>query len=370
MQKYLPKHLSKKSITLQSFLPKKRKKDWRGKPVSWPDIRKNAEDGHIYLLCDTRYPIGFTATATGGYSVKIDDVAYDNYTSNEKFSMADWTDYTTTEGYTIDYPTGATKAHIIDIYPQNTANNITAFHCARVAASGNEEQGVLWAHFNISNAINISNLLWDYNTYFNRICMACTAKNNLIDLAVSFAGTFYKASSLEYIPTFTSEVNGIQCQNSFKETGIKKAVFKNFKPSVIYSMFESCYNFEEVKGIDYSAVTYAHVYMRDTSKLKDTVIDVSSSSTKSLGIYGNSQRLIRGLKNLRVSNQAPFDYQVTPQINVSYTGMSRDALVLLFNDLPTVSSGQIINIVGCTGASDLTGEDEAIATAKGWTITK
>ena len=50
--------------------------------------------------------------------------------------------------------------------------------------------------------------------------------------------------------------------------------------------------------------------------------------------------------------------------------MNRAALVQLFNDLPTVSGGQIINIVGCTGTPDLDEVDKAIAIDKGWTITE
>ena len=76
-----------------------------------------------------------------------------------------------------------------------------------------------------------------------------------------------------------------------------------------------------------------------------------------------------GFKGLRVSNQAPFSGS-TPQINVSYTGMDRAALVQLFNDLPTVSGGQVINITGCTGSADLTEDDKSIATNKGWDITE
>ena len=126
MEKFLTANIVRKTLST-SLLLKNPISSWHGKPASWPDIKTNAEEGHIYLLCDTRYPIGFAATATGGYSVNIDGVAYADYENNAQFSMADWSNYTDTEGYVIDYLEGATKAHIIDIYPQTESENITAF---------------------------------------------------------------------------------------------------------------------------------------------------------------------------------------------------------------------------------------------------
>ena len=94
-----------------------------------------------------------------------------------------------------------------------------------------------------------------------------------------------------------------------------------------------------------------------------------NDNVKELDIYGTSTNRVDGLKSLKVSTEAPFDDSTSPQINVSYTGLNRNALVELFNSLPTVSNGQTIDITGCTGTSSLTNDDKAIATNKGWTIT-
>jgi hypothetical protein len=61
----------------------------------------------------------------------------------------------------------------------------------------------------------------------------------------------------------------------------------------------------------------------------------------------------------------------SPQINISYTGITYANLVSLFNDLAAQGNvtSKTINITGCTGASSLTAGDRLIITSKGWTIT-
>ena len=361
-------------------------------PSSWPNIRKNIVNGHIYLLADTRYPIGFAATVTGGYSVNINGQHYADYNNQAQFSMADWSAYTDSEGYDIDYPTDASKAHIIDIYPQISGNNITSFSCKRVAASGEEQQGILWAHFNLSNSISLYRGFGQYNTYKNTVMEAVTAKNNLIKVS-ALDSCFYGTTNLSYTPV-------LNCQNiemSFygvlwNNKSLKKITLKNAVPTTLQYFAYTASALEEIKGnLDFSKVTSLGNAFVTSQKLKklpatnfstpltnagngisyctaleDTIINLQNCT--SLNKWESYRTA--GIKGLRVSNQAPFDNATAPQINISYTGMDRQALVTLFNDLPTVTGGQIINIVGCTGTADLTDDDKAIATDKGWTITQ
>lgn len=301
--------------------------------------------------------------------------------------------YTNAEtGYPIDYPTGAETAHIVDIYPTTEGNDITAFHCDRVAASGNEEQGVLWAHFNMSSSINLTESLGKYNTYYNALLEAVTAKNNLIKVS-GIATSFYKAASLAYLPVF--DCQGIEM--TFygllwnMQGPLKNITFKNAKPNSLQYFAQGSY-IQEIKGnIDFSRTVNASgafnnaTYIKKTQEFnfstpfvgggdafmynctaleEDVNLDLrnSPSLNKFMATYTTK------FKSLRVSNQAPFA-GTAPQINVSYTGMDRSALVQLFNDLPTVTGGQIINITGCSGTSNLTNEDKAIAIDKGWTVT-
>lgn len=117
-------------------------------------------------------------------------------------------------------------------------------------------------------------------------------------------------------------------------------------------------------------ITRAQSYIHNTPELKDIVLDLrGATALTELGIFSsNSTYFAKGIKGVRVSNEAPFNRATTPQIDVRYTNLDRSALVQLFNDLPTVSSGQIINITGTTGSEKLKAADLAIATNKGWTV--
>lgn len=388
MQTYLPKHLAKKSIALPEFSPKKRKKDWRGKPESWPDIRENAQDGHIYLLVDTRYPIGFIVTATDGYSVKIDGTPYADYASNAQFSMADWEDYTDTPGYDISEPTGATKAHIIDIYPQTENKNITIFKVVNI--DGDTNKGLLWSHHNQTNSINLTNA---YNAC--NILIAITAKNNTINTNNLYTA-FQNCPLLEFLPVLNATQSDVNADNFISSCAIITSI--TLKNSDKFNIGRSgyCDNLEQIKADKYLFINVANGLFRNCPKLiKAPILQFNINLTSAENVLRNDKSLqpfdidiqdcasmakftcfgenastILNLKTLRVSNEAPFDNAPLPQINVSYTGLNRAALVQLFNDLPTVSDGQIISIVGATGANDLTADDELIATAKGWTITK
>lgn len=360
------------------------------KPDSWPDIRKNTQNGHIYLLADMRYPLGFTATVTGGYSVNIDGEHYADYNSQAQFSMSDWSEYTDTEGYTIDYPTNAVKAHIIDIYPQTTGNNITAFKCSRVAASGTEEQGVLWAHFNLDNAINLGSAFGFYGNYKQTLMEALTAKNNIIN-CTGAESLFFGSSSLAYSPILDFQNAEISLYGLIWNSAVKTLKIKNVKPTSL-QYFANNSGIEKLKFVncDFSKTTTFSAAFNNATNIKilpdfnfstpclgggeafvnncsaltnDVILDLSNCTALNKFIATSTSKF----KGLRVSTSVPFS-GAAPQINVSNTGMDRTAIVQLFNDLPTVTGGQIINITGCSGTADLTDEDKAIATYKGWTI--
>lgn len=367
-------HLQSKLLTNLEITSKKHYK----KPLSWPDIRKNAKNGHIYLLVDDRYPIGFVAAVSGGYSVKIDGIAYGDYESLTQFSMADWSSYSATQGYAIDYPAGASKAHIIDIFPQTENENITAFHCARVAASGSEAQGVLWEHFNLTNSIDISYLnatgSLPPSNYYNPNLVACTAKNNTINFT-EIQRAFLKCEKLNYLPSLKhSTSDWLEMGFTFANCYLLEKV--NFKNTIVGSgnyCFYNCRKLKEIIGLEYTSALTVQLsyYITNSAFLKDMILDLSSlNKLKGIGCLGSSSYFMSGFKGLRVSSSAPFNYATSPQIDVSYTGMDRAALVQLFNDLPSVSGGQVINITGSTGSEDLTAEDKAIATNKGWSITE
>ena len=383
--------------SLLTDLEIKQKSSTFEKPDSWPDIRKNTQNGHIYLLADMRYPLGFTATVTGGYSVNIDGEHYADYNSQAQFSMSDWSEYTDTEGYTIDYPTNATKAHIIDIYPQTDSNDITRFQFKRVSGSVQEEQGCLWCHFNLNTSINLQRFSAEQNTVWQKLCEAITAKNNTIKFLQYGTGWLlrgmpnikyvpvldcnntdayfnYMASNLTNLTSITvKNANVVSADDAFSESiSIENIKFVNVDTSSCSSlpeMFRNCRSLRQLPDLDFSSSTVAFSFLTNATALENTILDVSfATGLQKISCYGTSTYFMTGFKGLRVSNQAPFDHTSAPQINVSYTGMDRTALVQLFNDLPIVSNGQIIDITGTTGREDLTNDDKTIATDKGWTI--
>ena len=344
--------------------------------------------------------LGFTATCTGGYKVYIDEVLYGTYNSGAQCSIT-WSEYTATAGESITTPSALT-AHKIWVEPATIGNNITAFRCQRVAAIGTEEQGLLWGHFNLINAITIRATFGGETTIRNFLLKAITAKNNLITYTVSsnnsqsgFYSSFASCSSLEYLPVLKAEntnyPSGVYI--SFRGVPAKKVVIKNNNGGEAFDMLFNAKveEFSVENGLTFATGTANHsangatnlkklpkinnnkgeiFIMNNCTSLEPTNIDDRFNDIRTVfRLYGTNASNFIALKSLRVSNEAPFDYATAPQIQVDYTDLDRQALVQLFNDLPTVSAGQIISIVGATGAGDLTQDDKDIALNKGWSLT-
>lgn len=309
--------------------------------------------------------------------------------------------YPSTTGNIITTPS-LLKAHKIWIEPATEGADITAFKMQRVASSGREAQGLLWAHFNTNNVINLQSGFADYNTYYEPILLSITSKKNVLNVSKlprfgQGADLSSYADNVEYLPVFdlnnnssTAEAflnllttanleevtikNGtITSQNTMamNATKLKKINTKNVTFSGNkYQSFKNCQSLEELPELSWTSVDNATDFLTNAKGLKNTVLDTrGSTALKKIGCYGTSTYFMTGFKGLRVSSSAPFNHGTSPQINISYTGMDRQALVTLFNDLPTVTNGQIINITGCTGSENLLPEDVEIATNKGWTVT-
>lgn len=376
------------------------------KPADWSDIRKDCPANSIALYAGhttdfSQYNnLGFTATCTGGYNVFIDGMQYGTTYASGATCTITWSTSGITTGDDITTPS-ALKAHKIWIVPATEGNDITAFSCARVAASGEEQQGILWAHLNLSNEISLGGDSVDFTeaggafgrlqTYSNKLMKALTAKNNTIKIS-KLSSIFYNTSSLEYSAILDCSNNTISFYGALWNSGLKSLTIKNAKPlsmqyfamtsdietlKFVKSDFSSVINLsgaflnaryiKKLPDFNFSTpcVGGGEAFINNCSALtNDVILDLSNCTALNRFIATSTSKF----KGLRVSSSAPFTGSA-PQINVSNTGMDRQALVTLFNDLPTVSDGQIINVTGSTGANDLTAEDKTIATAKGWTIT-
>lgn len=341
---------------------------WLGKPADWSDIRKNCPANSIALYAGhtadySQYDnLGFTATCVGGYNVFIDGTQYGTTYASGATCTITWSTSGITTGDDITTPS-AMKAHKIWVIPATEGNDITAFQCQ----NSRWDSGLLWAHFNLTNEITLTECfaVSYYSSGYNELLQAITAKNNKIKLSSANYFDGFVNTTVEYLPIFESNYNH---STNFSFGYVKVAPKLKFKSTGLVGMFYGS-SFDKLGNYDYSDVINMQDYITYNTSLQCDLLDVrSATGLKGIGIYGDASRVMGGFKGLRVSNEAPFNDVTPPQINVSYTGMDRTALVQLFNDLPTVSDGQIINITGCTGSENLTDEEISIAENKGWTV--
>lgn len=370
----------------------------------WPDIRPAARPNAIAIMAGVKADysaydnLGFTATCEGGYNVYIDGVQYGSTFSSGAQCSITWSQYSATTGFSVSYPEELT-AHIVQIAPAVSGNNITAFACARVASSGDEAQGMIWLHYNLSNEISLNNATRNYPNSRNTNLIAVTAKKGIIKATNTYGFISSLSPKLAFSPNLdltsgiayladgnicgvgvkTLEIKNINStaatfSSAFANcTALEKVKFTDTETGNISNfsqLFLNCTALKELPNINYTNAANMTSFITNAKSLKDFVLDLSyAGNLNTFGVYGNSSNRVDGLKWLLVSQNAPFTGS-SPQINVSYTGLEQNALVALFNSLPTVTSGQIINITGATGASALTAQQLAIATNKGWTVTR
>lgn len=333
---------------------------------------------------------GFTPTVSSGgtYNVWIDNQKVKENIASETATQLSWSDLALTTGYAVTTPSSL-KTHIVKIEPSVDTNTLTGNQVTRVADSGTEQQGRLYQIIGTKDIFSLNRVSSNTASVSNPVLKSLdsfTGELNSNTLVYSFYDT-----ELEHIPTLsmqgTSSVyDGL---GAFQQTKIKYVVLKGTNTLKEHSKFFDTSTLEKIdseNALEFNTSDFGNnkklkmfpkgtfvnsdysEFLINDSSLLPADLDLSSNNTiTKLDIYGSSSYRIDGLKSLLVSNEAPFN-GTSPQINVSYTGLDKTALVDLFNSMPTVSSGQSINITGCTGTSSLTNDDKSIVTTKGWTI--
>ena len=120
-------------------------------------------------------------------------------------------------------------------------------------------------------------------------------------------------------------------------------VIKNFQPSNLQNAFNDTDDLTKINLTKCDLSNCCYVQLPSFAE-NYNLLDLSSNNVlKQFDLHGSNSKLC-SLTGLRIANEAPLDYATSPQINVSYTSVDRQALVQLFNDLPynvgyTVSSG-------------------------------
>lgn len=391
------------------------------KPDDWVDIRSGALDNSVYFLVAHSKPVlsegtytianyqkfavvAQVSTSANTYDVYVDGVKVAT-TAHNTTTTLDWgtlyTNGTILGGYDITHPSEMTS-HIVRVTPTTSTDTLTRARVYNI--TGQTEQGTLWIHFQLQNEITLVNLAGTETTLRNYLLEAVTAKNNKIIYHVAssesnsgFYAAFCHCRALVQIPVLeaasTTYPSGTYM--GFALVPAKKVVIKNNKGTenlaFLYNAkvqefdIENGVLFRSGTGTSNTAASASNLKKLPTlsqtqdgpafkatgwTSLEDTFLDLSSNTTfTTFLLYGTSTAKILGLKGLIFSPSAPFT-GTSPQINISYTGLDRAALVRLFNSLPTVTDSQVCNITGTTGAADLTAADLAIATGKGWTVTR
>lgn len=341
------------------------------KPSDWIDISSGAITNSIYLLVAHKADYSkyakfsfeaMTSTTTNTYDVYVDGLKQTTIASGDKITL-DWQTLALDSGYGVTYPSNL-HTHVVRITPTQNTDTLTRFRCRSITEQ--QEQGLLWAHFELSNPITANYMFGTESDTRNYLLEAVTAKNDNLTYHVSSSynsglyQTFRACNSLKKIPVLTADATTYKSGEyiSFSGVPLKKVVIKGNLGTETFGFLNATKveEFDIENGVILSSGTQSGNDAHGATNLKklpsinasnaenfqtyglvslqNTFIDDSSNSArKLLRFYGSSTTPVQGLKGLTVSNQAPFD-GASPQINVSYTGMDRMALVNLFKSMP------------------------------------
>lgn len=315
--------------------------------------------------------------SSGTYDVYIDDVLFATTASGTQTDI----DFSQLGSEYVSIGTATTPEslvlHKIVIKPTTSGERITQFKPIRTTGiSTAQQQGVLWIDFNLDNFININNM-FRYDTY---IIIAITAKNDTINTNVNY-GIFQNANTLKFLPKIIGNKSTVSFGYSFRGTALKRLIIKDMTSSDCDSSFRGMPNIEQINTNintlrtntlatfenDYKLKTvpyydknsylagnkFTYVLNQNTS-LYPTKFDLSNKpNIPKIILCGSSTYPMRGLRGLKVSNEAPFN-GTSPQINVAYTGLGRNELIELFNSMPDVTQAtdgitRTINITAASG---------------------
>lgn len=205
--------------------------------------------------------------------------------------------------------------------------------------------------------------------------------SNVTDMSSMFSG--YNGTTLDVSSFDTSKVTRmymmLACPNI---TSIDMSGFNTSNVTDMSQMFGSGgYTTLDFSNFDTGKVTTMSYMFQSCKKLAEIT---GFSATNKAGVpigfpAGTSTSSRVALKRLTFRTDLPDGvYSIRSRIDIRYCSFERDGMVEMFNTLPDVSglthstSYKTITITGnpCVTDGSLTAEDEAIATAKGWTLVK
>ena len=366
------------------------------KPSDWVDIRVGAVPGSFYFLVGhsadysiyKEFAINAEVSNSGTYDVFVDGIKKASAVASGTATTLNWQTLALESGFDVTYPS-ALRTHIVRVTPTSSANSLSRLSCA---AATDRDQGTLWVHSTCSQAVAIYYLLYGGANYRNPLCEAFTTDQETFKTNWSEYGFAY--TNLKTAPIIElTNVGGTV--GTFDGTKLKKVVLKNaqgntgagvgystyaeqweciggsVKPN--WGFFAELPNLKQIKGsFSFKNSTDCSRLFYQTKNVQTPLFLDASEGTNvtALRLGGSSTYPVQFVKGLVVSSSAPFSATGTAQIDVAYSGMDKSALITLFNSLPIVTDSQVCDVTGATGAADLEATDLAIATGKGWSVTR
>ena len=376
-------------------------KPWK-KPSGWVDIRFGAQNNSVYALVGHKadfskyniFPIRATVNNSGTYDIYIDGVKQYSAVASGTTTTINWQTLNLASGFDVTYPE-ALKTHIIRLTPTVNTNKLNYPKFISSDVSDTDGSGLLWVHFTTDYAVGIANMCYASGPRRSKILEAVTCSTDTLKCGWS-AQAFLDAYSLTTIPTleisegdadqsaicYNTKIKRFECKltaalgstRTSNTNGLPECeeIVNEGQYGLHCTSFENCPKLKRIVGPwDHTfGENYPNLFGGDVS-MEDLFLDFSDGSqVKRMVIGGTSSVPLPWFKGLLVSASAPFDHTTSPQLSVAYTGMERGSLVTLFASLPTVTDDQVCDVTGASGAADLTTDDLAVATAKGWTVTR
>lgn len=195
-----------------------------------------------------------------------------------------------------------------------------------------------------------------YNMFYGCQSMSRLEKFNIDCATLNAYGLLQGCSRLVYVPGFT--VSGsADCDRMFYDcldlVNVGKIRAADLKCNY---MFNSCTMTSVNIGIIKTSVNYVF----RNSSIRSITLEMGSG-----GVFGNAT--FTGCSSLERLNIIANDWAGSNLNLVDCRSLSRDAVVSLFNDLPTAGGSYTITLYSSVLAS-LTDADKAIATSKGYAI--
>lgn len=334
--------------------------DWV-KPDDWPDIRSAALPNSMYFLVGhaadyssySSFVFKATVSNSGSYDVYVDGIKQAT-TANNTDTTLDWQTLALTSGWDVTYPF-AMRTHIVRVTPSVGTNKITGIYY-----TGDSDGAALWMHNTVDGIFALGSLSGKaWNTGHLVLLEAITTVGEQI-ATNGVNQAFADCTSLKELPVLDFTNNIADLYRAFLNcTSIKKIKLQNLKGNGTTSCFNNCVSLEEIKAQN-SYIKWSTSIFEGCAKLKslgelqisssdnfttnslkgcvslsELFLDMSNNpSMTRLTFGGSSDKRIDGLKSLTVSPEAPFSNAASPQIDVSYTGLNKAALVNLFNSMP------------------------------------